>query len=83
MSKMITVRTPEDRVAHIDRLVAAGVYESRASFIIAAIDRLVVELEREAVDCAFVEGYTRLPPTRQERAWAESSTVESIREEPW
>lgn len=80
---MLTVRTPEDRVAQIDALVAAGAYGSRASFIIEAIDRLVEDLERRRVDREIVEGYTRIPPTAEELAWAEWSARQSIREEPW
>jgi len=83
MSKMLTVRTPEERVAQIDALVAAGVYESRASFIIEAIDRLVDELERRRIDREIVEGYTRIPQTAEELAWAEESGRRSIADEPW
>jgi Arc/MetJ-type ribon-helix-helix transcriptional regulator len=83
MSRMITARTPDDLVRRVDDLVAAGVYESRAAVIVEALERLVVELERKAVDRAIVEGYTRIPPTADELEWAEWSTVESIREEPW
>jgi Arc/MetJ-type ribon-helix-helix transcriptional regulator len=83
MSKMLTVRTPEDRVKQIDALVAAGAYASRASFIIEAIDRLVEDLERRRVDGEIVEGYTRIPQTAEEIAWAEWGARRSIREEPW
>lgn len=83
MSKMLTVRTPEDRVARIDALVASGAFESRAALIVAAIDRLVAELEREAVDRAMVEGYTRIPPTAEELAWAEAAARRSVGHEPW
>lgn len=83
MSKMITFRTPEDRVARIDALVESGAYESRSSFVAEAIDRLIAELEREAVDRAIVEGYARIPSTPEEDAWAEWSARESIREESW
>jgi Arc/MetJ-type ribon-helix-helix transcriptional regulator len=82
MSKMITVRMSEDRVRAIDDLVAAG-RASRAAVIVEAIDRLVAELERERVDRAIVEGYTRIPSTPEEDDWAEWSTLESIREDPW
>ncbi|MBA2296029.1 MAG: hypothetical protein H0W16_12960 [Actinobacteria bacterium] len=51
--------------------------------IIEAIDRLVAQCESEEVDRAFVEGYTRIPSTPEEMAWAEWSATESIREEPW
>ena len=82
MSKMITVRMSEDRVQAIDELVAAG-RASRAAVIVEAIDRLVAQLESERIDREIVEGYTRIPSTREEDAWAEWSVRESIREEPW
>lgn len=80
---MITARTPDDLVERVDGLVAAGVYESRAAVIVEALERLVAELEREEVDRAIVEGYTRLPQTVEERRWADASALRSIREEPW
>jgi Arc/MetJ-type ribon-helix-helix transcriptional regulator len=83
MSKMITVRMSEDRVARIDALVGGGAHPSRASVIIAAIDRLVVELEEKEIDRAIVEGYTRIPPTPEEDAWAAASARRSVAEEPW
>jgi Arc/MetJ-type ribon-helix-helix transcriptional regulator len=79
---MITVRMSEDRVRAIDELVAAG-RPSRAAVIVEAIDRLVAELERERIDRAIAEGYRRVPETDEELEWAEWSTIESIREEPW
>jgi Arc/MetJ-type ribon-helix-helix transcriptional regulator len=79
---MITVRMSEDRVRAIDELVAAG-RASRAAVIVEAIDRLVAELERERIDRAIAEGYRRVPETDEELEWAEWSTIESIREEPW
>lgn len=77
------MRAPESLVERLDGLVAAGAYESRAAAIIAALERLVTDLEREAIDRAIVDGYTRIPPTADEDAWAEWSTVESVRDEPW
>ena len=82
MSKMITVRMSEERVRAIDELVASG-RASRAAVIVEAIDRLVADLERERIDREIVEGYRRIPETDEELAWAEWSTIESIREEPW
>ncbi len=83
MSKMITVRMTEDRVSAIDELVASGAHPSRAALVIEAVDRLVAELEGERIDRAIVEGYKRVPSTPEEDDWAEWSTLESIREEPW
>ena len=82
MSKMITVRMSDERVRAIDELVAAG-RASRAAVIVEALDRLVADLERERIDRAIVDGYGRVPETDEELDWAEWSTIESIREEPW
>ena len=82
MSRMISVRMPDDRVAAIDALVASG-RASRAAVIVEAIDRLVAQLDSERIDREIVEGYTRIPETAEEVAWAEWSTEESVREEPW
>jgi Arc/MetJ-type ribon-helix-helix transcriptional regulator len=83
MSKMITVRLSEERTARLDALVASGAYPSRAAALTAAVDRLVEDEERRAIDRALVEGYTRVPPTAAEDEYAEASSRESIREEPW
>lgn len=72
----------DERVDAIDALVASG-RASRAAVIVEAIDRLVADLERERIDRAIVEGYTRIPQTAEELAWADWSTEESLREEPW
>ncbi|MGA8488003.1 MAG: hypothetical protein WB684_13115 [Gaiella sp.] len=82
MSKMITVRMSEDRVQAIDELVASG-RASRAAVIVEAIDRLVADLERERIDREIVEGYRRVPETDEELAWAKSSGLRSIADEPW
>ena len=74
---------PDDRVSAIDELIASGSYRSRAAMIIDAIDRLVVDLERESIDRAIVDGYTRIPQTAEELLWAEESGRRSIADEPW
>ena len=79
---MITVRMSDDRVAAIDALVESG-RASRAAVIVEAIDKLLGQLESERIDREIVEGYTRIPPTDEELEWAEWSTLESLREEPW
>ena len=70
-------------MARIDALVGTGSHTSRTSVIIDAIDRLLAQLDSERIDREIVEGYTRIPETAEELAWAEWSTEESVREEPW
>jgi Arc/MetJ-type ribon-helix-helix transcriptional regulator len=83
MSKMITLRISEERRERLDELVAAGAFPNRAAALTAAIDRLLADEARRAIDRAIVEGYTRIPPTPEEDAYARASAIESIREEPW
>jgi len=35
------------------------------------------------LDRNLIEGYERIPPTKEEMAWAEREAREMIREEPW
>jgi len=80
---MVTLRLPEERVTRIDELVQAESYESRASFIVEAINRLVDEIEEREIDRRIIEGYTRFPQTEEEQRWARLAALDSIREEPW
>jgi Arc/MetJ-type ribon-helix-helix transcriptional regulator len=83
MSKMITLRISEERRDQLDALVADGVFPNRAAALTAALDRLLADEARRAVDQAIVEGYTRIPPTDEEKAHAEASARRSIADEPW
>jgi Arc/MetJ-type ribon-helix-helix transcriptional regulator len=83
MSKMITVRLSDERTERLDALVADGTFPSRAAAVTTALDRLLADQERQAIDRAIVEGYTRIPPTPEEDESARGSTLESIRAEPW
>ena len=83
MSKMITLRVSDERLRRLDEVVARNEYSTRSAALTAALERLIVEDERRAIDRAIVEGYTRLPPTVEEEASARASGLESIREEPW
>ncbi len=80
---MITLRVSEEQLRKVDEAVVRGGFPTRAAALKTALDRLVAEDERRAIDQAIVEGYTRIPPTAEEDAWAEWSTTESIRDEPW
>jgi Arc/MetJ-type ribon-helix-helix transcriptional regulator len=83
MSKMITLRISDERHERLDALVAKGTFPNRAAVLTAAIDRLLADEYRRAIDSAIVEGYTRIPPTAEEQAYAEASARRSIADEPW
>ncbi|HUP17428.1 MAG TPA: hypothetical protein VM848_15415 [Acidimicrobiia bacterium] len=41
------------------------------------------KVARGHIAAAIVEGYTATPPTDDEAAWADESTIQMIAEEPW
>jgi len=83
MSKMITVRISDERQRRLDGLVAEGVFPSRSAALTEALDRLLADEARRAIDRSIVEGYERVPPTEAEDDSSAISTLESIREERW
>ena len=83
MSKMLTARLAEETVREVDALVKAGTYRSRADVIKAALERLLTEERRTAIDRAILDGYTRIPSQPWEIAAAEEAGRRSIEDEPW
>jgi Arc/MetJ-type ribon-helix-helix transcriptional regulator len=67
----------------VDSLVEAGVLASRSEAVRIGLERLADELERKRIGDQIVEGYTRMPQTEEEVAWAREATVRMIEEEPW
>jgi Arc/MetJ-type ribon-helix-helix transcriptional regulator len=82
MAQFVT-RLDDGLAERIDTLVAAGVFESRSDAVRLGLERLVDELERERIGRQIVDGYTRIPPTADEIAWALESGKRMIEAEPW
>jgi Arc/MetJ-type ribon-helix-helix transcriptional regulator len=83
MTKMVTLRISEEQLARIDAVVADGSYPSRSAFLTKALERMLDEEERQRIDVAIVEGYTRLPQTQPEDVWAREATRRSVASERW
>ena len=83
MSRVVTFRLSDDRLAAIDRVVEAGAAESRSALVVAAIDAWLRESERRAVDDAYADAYARAPSTPEEQRVAEETGRLSVAEEPW
>ncbi|HEV2791605.1 MAG TPA: ribbon-helix-helix protein, CopG family [Solirubrobacterales bacterium] len=62
---------------------AAREGRSRSALIRDAIEVYLHDEAKARIDREIIEGYERIPPTEEEMAWAEASTREMIREEPW
>jgi Arc/MetJ-type ribon-helix-helix transcriptional regulator len=82
-TEQIAVRLPSELLREIDELVARGTYASRAAAVRASIEAMMEAERRRAIDQAIIEGYTRIPPTPEEDAWALASLRDAIAEEPW
>jgi Arc/MetJ-type ribon-helix-helix transcriptional regulator len=83
MATQIAVRIPDELVAELKRLVEDGAYATMADAIREGARRLVHDQRQRAIDEAIIEGYRRIPPTPDERQWADRSGRQLIAEEPW
>jgi Arc/MetJ-type ribon-helix-helix transcriptional regulator len=82
-TRQVAVRLPADLLAAVDRLVADGVFPSRAAAVRAGLEAVADAERRRVVDQVMVAGYTRIPPTPAEDAAAVASVRDAIAEEPW
>ncbi len=82
-TEQIAVRLPVPLLEELDRLVAAGVYESRAAAVRTGIELLAELQERRRVDEQIIEGYRRIPATEAELRAAEIMGRATIEAEPW
>ncbi len=83
MTTQIAVKLPDPLVERVDALVNAGSFASRSEAVRRALEALVEDSTRAAIDRAFREGYERFPVTDEELADAYRLGIESIEEEPW
>ena len=83
MSHQLVTRVGDDLVAHVDRLVEAGILESRSQAVRLGLERLVDQLERRRIGEQIVEGYRGVPQTEDELDWVDAATERMIAEEPW
>ncbi len=82
-TEQIAVRVPTELLAETDELVSRGIYASRAAAVRAGLEAVAEAERRRAIDESIIDGYTRVPPTAEEDAWALASLREAIAEEPW
>ena len=83
MTIQIAVKLPDRLVAELDALVARGAFDSRSEAVRHGIEALVRSDERQQIDAAFEEAFTRHPDTAEEMAEATRLAIESINDEPW
>lgn len=76
------VQLNEGLLARLDER-AAREARSRSALIRSAIERYLEDDLATEADRLIVEGYSRVPQTPLEDAWAKAAARDAIREEPW
>ena len=82
-AQQVAVRLSAPLLESLDSLVRSGAYESRAAVVRAGIEAIARLEQQRRIDCAIVDGYTRLPPVENEDRAALVSLNEAILDEPW
>ena len=82
MVQLVT-RVEDSTAAALDLLIEEGIVESRSDGVRQGLELLVDRHARARIAAAIVRGYTMVPPTDEEAAWADESTIRMISEEPW
>ena len=82
MVQLVT-RVSDELAAGVDELVASGLASSRSDAVRTALERWIDSERRRRIGEAIVEGYTRIPQTEAELAWADSAAAAMMSEEPW
>lgn len=83
MPVQIAVKIPDQMLAAVDELVAAGRFSSRSGAVKAGLRIVVDQAERDAVDRAFTDGFRRHPDNPDELADARRLGIDAIEDEPW
>ena len=74
----------DDRLAtEIDALVADGAISSRSEAVRVSHEAWIDRVRRDRIGRAIVDGYRRVPQTREELEWADAGATDMIVEEPW
>lgn len=76
------VQLSDALVARIDER-AARLGRSRSSLIREALEHYLVDESEAEIDRQIIEGYTRIPQTEEEDAWARAAATRMLAEERW
>lgn len=83
MTHQIAVKLPEETLTAVDKLVSTGRYASRSQAVRAGLDLIVRASREDAIDRAFIEGFSHTPDTAEELRTATRLAVQAIEDEPW
>jgi metal-responsive CopG/Arc/MetJ family transcriptional regulator len=82
MPQLVT-RLDDALLAEVDRLVKAGVVETRSEAVRVALRELVARRRRAEIGQAIVDEYTAHPQTEAEYGWSDAAAIAMIAQEPW
>jgi Arc/MetJ-type ribon-helix-helix transcriptional regulator len=79
----VVARIDDALVREVDRLVEAGVFESRSDAVRRGLFAVLDRIRRDDVDRAIVDEYSRSPQTDEEVASAHAAARRMVADEPW
>ncbi|MEW6154677.1 MAG: ribbon-helix-helix domain-containing protein [Actinomycetota bacterium] len=79
----IAVKLPDGLVRELDELVAQGLFPSRSSAVRRAVELVVSQKRRDALEEAYANGYRRAPEAETELVEASRLAKQAIDDEPW
>lgn len=83
MTTAVPTRFSRRQIETIDRLVVAGLGESRSAVIRRAVDHLAESVERARIGRAIADSYRTQPQTVDDNAQAMANAIAMTEAEPW
>jgi Arc/MetJ-type ribon-helix-helix transcriptional regulator len=83
MAVQLVTRVPDELARRVDALISAGVFESRSDAVRVGLEVVIERERRAAVGQAIVDGYRRIPQTKDDLTWPDAATTAMIAQEPW
>ena len=79
----VPTRFSSRQIETIDRLVAAGIGDTRSAVIRRAVEHLAESVERERIGKAIADSYRAQPQTVDDDAQAMANAIAMTEAEPW
>ncbi len=83
MTRAVPTRFNARQIQTLDRLVAAGVGETRSEVIRRAVEHLAESFERARAGQRIANSYREQPQSAEEDAMAMANAIAMVEAEPW
>lgn len=83
MTSAVPTRFSPGQIETIDRLVAAGIGDTRSAVIRRAVEHLAESIERERIGRVIADSYRAQPQTVDDDVQAMANAIAMTEAEPW